>query len=64
MATKLHTRRARYIPKGKERGRAQRMKTFLTEEAAKKYATSLGLKGFKVQRTNYGLGKKFKIILE
>ena len=64
MAKKTHTKRWRYVPKGKERNRSPRLKTFLTEIAAKKHAESLGLKNFKVQRMNFGLGKKFKIILE
>ncbi|MBI2148206.1 hypothetical protein HYU23_00850 [Candidatus Woesearchaeota archaeon] len=64
MTKKTHTKRWRYIPKGKERNRTSRFKTFDTDEAANKYASSLGLKKFKVQRTNFGLGKKFKIILE
>lgn len=64
MVGKIHTRRWRYIPKGSERNRSGRFKTFESEDAAKKYAASIGLKAFKVQRTNFGLGKKFKIILE
>jgi|GEM_PF-4383930 len=64
MASKVHTRRLRYIPKGKERNRAPRMKTFLLEAAAIKHAEFLGLKGFKVIKSNLGLGKKFKIVLK
>ncbi len=64
MAQKIHTRRLRYIPRGKERNRCSRLKTFLTEELAKEYAKSEGFKAFKIQKTNFGLGKKFKIILE
>ncbi len=64
MAKKIHTKRLRYIPRGNERNRAPRLKTFLTEDAAKKYAESLKLKNYKVQKTNFGLGRKFKIVLE
>lgn len=64
MVKKIHTRRLRYMPKGKERNRMSRMKTFLTEAAAKKHAESKGLKNFKIVKMNYGLGKKFKIVLE
>ena len=64
MAGKIHGRRRRYIPKGPERNRKSRFKTFGKEEDAIKHAESLGLKKFKVIRTNYGLGKKFKIVAE
>ena len=64
MVRKIHGRRKRYMPKGKERGRKPRFKTFFTEEGAKKHAESLGLKKYRVYRSNYGLGKKFKIVLE
>ena len=64
MAKRIHTRRLRYIPKGSERNRDKRLKTFSTEEAAKIYAERLSLKNYKIQRTNFGLGKKFKIVLE
>jgi len=64
MVKKIHTRRLRYIPKGKERNRAGRFKTFLTEEAAKNHAEALGLKNYKIHKTSFGLGKKFKITLE
>jgi len=64
MVKKIHGRRLRYIPKGNERNRKNRMKTFENEEQANKYANSLGLKKFKVVKTNYGLGRKFKIVIE
>lgn len=64
MAKKIHTRRWRYTPKGPERNRKKRLKTFSSDAAAKKYIELLGLKKFKVIRTNYGLGKKFKIVKE
>lgn len=64
MAKKIHTRRWRYRPKGPERNRKHRLKTFSSDVAANKYAESIGLKKFKVIRTNYGLGKKFKIVKE
>ncbi len=64
MPKRIHTRRRRYIPVGNERNRKKRMKTFSSEDAAKKYAESLGLKNFKVVRLNFGLSKKFKIVKE
>ncbi len=64
MAGKIHTRKKRYLPVGNERNRKSRMKTFASEEAAKKYAESLGLKKYIVCRGNYGLSRKFKIVLE
>lgn len=64
MTKKIHGRRRRYIPRGKERNRSKRLKTFSTEDAAKKYAQAIGLKNFRVAKTNFGLGRKFKIILE
>ncbi len=62
MVKALHGRRLRYIPRGNERNRKGRLKTFNTEEAAKKYALSLGLKKFEIVRTNYGLGRKYKVV--
>ncbi|HLC58313.1 MAG TPA: hypothetical protein VJI68_00470 [Candidatus Nanoarchaeia archaeon] len=64
MVRKMHTRRLRYIPKGNERNRTSRLKTFLTEAAAKKHAEELGIKKFTVIRSKFGLSKKFKIIPE
>lgn len=64
MVKKTHTKRWRYIPKGNERNRKERFKTFETEELAKKHAESLKLKKYRVHRTNFGLGRKFKIVLE
>ncbi len=64
MAGKIHTRRWRYIPKGPERNRKPRLKTFKTEEEAKKYAESLKLKNYRIAKANYGLSKKYKIFLE
>jgi len=64
MAKRLHTRKKRYLPKGPERNRKKRFKTFLDETKAKTYAESLGLKKYKVVKSNYGLSKKFKIVLE
>jgi hypothetical protein len=64
MAKKIHARRKRYMPRGNERNRAPRLKSFLTVEAATKHAQSLGLKKFKIARTNFGLGKKFRIHVE
>ncbi len=46
MARKVHTKRRRYLPRGNERNRKPRMKTFLTIEAAKKYAEGLKLKKY------------------
>ncbi len=63
MVKTIHTRRARYIPVGKQRNRASRFKTFLTEEAADKYAKSLKLENYIVKKAQFGLSKKFKIIL-
>lgn len=62
MAKKIHGRRRRYIPEGNERNRKSRFKTFSKEEDAKKYAETLKLKKFKIVKTNYGLGRKFKIV--
>lgn len=62
MAKKIHGRRMRYIPRGNERNRKSRLKTFNKEEDAKRYAEGLGLGKFKVVRTKYGLGRKFKIV--
>jgi len=64
MVKRIHGRRERYIPRGNERNRKSRLKTFKTENAAKSYAESLKLKKFKVVKTNYGLGRKFKIVIE
>ena len=64
MVKRIHGRRRRYIPRGNERNRKSRLKTFLKEEDAKRYAGSLKLKKFKIVRTNYGLGRKFKIVVE
>lgn len=64
MVKKIHTRRRRYLAVGPERNRKKRLKTFVSEDAAKKYAESLGLKKFKVIRTNFGLGRKFKVVEE
>ena len=64
MTKKIHGRRLRYIPQGKERGRKPRFKTFDTEVAAKKHAETKGLKKYRIYRSNYGIGKKFKIVLE
>ena len=63
MAKKLHGRRRRYLPVGNERGRKPRIKTFLTEDAAEKHAEKLKLKNYKILKTNYGLGKKYKIVI-
>lgn len=64
MAKKIHGRKRRYLLVGGERNRVKRMKTFTTEEAAKKHAISLKLKKYRVYRSNYGLGKRFKIVEE
>lgn len=64
MAKKIHTRRRRYAPSGPERNRKKRFKTFKTEDQAKAYAEKLKLNNYKVVKTNYGLGKKFKVVLE
>ena len=64
MAKKIHGRRRRYMPRGTERNRAPRLKSFLTEAAATKHAENLGLKNYKVYKTSFGLGKKFRIKVE
>jgi hypothetical protein len=63
MAKVIHTRRARYIPVGKQRNRTPRFKTFLTQEAAEAHAKFLELTEYTVARSNHGLSKKFKIVL-
>ena len=52
------------MPVGNERNRKKRLKTFTSEEAAKKYAEGLELKKFKILKVNFGLSKKFKILQE
>ena len=52
------------MPRGPERNRKRRLKTFSSEDGAKKYAESLGFKKFSVVKTNFGLGRKFKIVKE
>ncbi len=64
MAKRVHTRRRRYMPVGNERNRKKRLKTFTSEEAAKKYAEGLKLKKFKILKVNFGLSRKFKIMEE
>lgn len=64
MPAKMHPKQWRYVPIGKERNRKSRFKTFLDETKAKEYAEKLKLKNFKVVKTNFGLGRKFKIVLE
>ena len=63
MVKRFHTRKLRYLPKGPERNRLKRFKTFTDESKAKAYAESLG-KGYKAVKSNYGLSKKYKIIFE
>lgn len=60
----MHPKQWRYIPRGPERNRKPRMKTFLDETKAKAYAESLKLKNYKIIKSNFGLSKKFKIVLE
>ena len=64
MVKKIHTKQWRYVAKGPERNRKPRFKTFLDETKAKAHAESLGLKNYKIIKSNYGLSKKFKIVLE
>lgn len=49
--------------KGKEKPlqRKRRAKTFASEEQAKANAEKRGLKGYKIERLNFGISKKFKI---
>ena len=47
------------------RNRARRLKTFKNEEAAKKYAESLGIKNFELRNSKPGsTEKKIKIIVK
>jgi len=62
MVKKIHGRRKRYIPIGTSRNRKPRMKTFTTEVVAKAYAEKLELKSYSIEKTKYGLGKKYKIV--
>lgn len=64
MATKIHTKTKRYLPKGPERNRKPRFKTFLDAGKAKEHAEKLKLKKYSIVKMNYGLGKKYKIMLE
>ena len=49
--------------KGKEGSlqRKRRPKTFASEELAKANAEKRGLKGYKIERLNFGISKKFKV---
>ena len=40
------------------------MKTFNTEKLAKEYAEKLKIKNYSIEKMRYGLGKKYKIVLE
>ena len=64
MVKKMHPRQWRYIPKGPERNRKSRFKTFLDEKKAEEHAKKLNLKNFKIVKARYGLSKKYKIVLE
>ena len=43
------------------RERSKRMKTFKTEEAAKKWAEAKKLTKYKIVKMNLGLSKKYKV---
>ena len=60
----MHTKQWRYVPRGKERNRKPRFKTFLDETKAKEYAEKLKLNNYKIIKARFGLSKKFKIVLE
>lgn len=64
MVRKIHTKRWRYIPIGPERNRSKRPKTFLDQTKAKEYAEKLKLKNYKIEKVNFGLSKKYRIVLE
>jgi len=64
MVKKIHGRRKRYIPISDLRNRKPRMKTFNTEKLAKEYAEKLKIKNYSIEKMRYGLGKKYKIVLE
>jgi len=60
---RIHTRQARKLrmAKVKGRNRKKRPKTFKTEESAKKYAESKGLKNYKLVNISIS-SKKIKIV--
>lgn len=62
MAHKIHGRKRRYLARGPERNRKKRPKTFKSEQLAKAYAQSQGIKEYLIEKMNYGLSKKFRIV--
>lgn len=62
MSKKIHTRRRRYLPKGNERNRKKRGRTFFSLEEARIYAEKHEIKDYAVERMNYGLSRKFRIV--
>lgn len=59
MATHIQ-HRERVIKNG--RNRKSRPKTFKTEESAKTWAESQGMKSFDLVRLTYGISKKIKVV--
>ena len=64
MPKTMHTKQWRYIPRGNERNRKPRLKTFLEESKAKEHAEKLKLKNYTIIKSRYGLSKKYKIVPE
>jgi len=62
MAHKIHGRKRRYLARGSERNRKVRPKTFKSEQLAKTYAEKQGIKEYLIERMNYGLSNKFRIV--
>ena len=62
MVKKLHQKTKRYLPRAKRKPRGDRLKSFKSEEAAKKWAESNGIKDYSVKRLQFGLSKKCVVI--
>ncbi|HLC86424.1 MAG TPA: hypothetical protein VJG30_04005 [Candidatus Nanoarchaeia archaeon] len=62
MTHKIHGRKRRYLARGPERNRKARPKTFKSEAEARKYAEKHVIKEYLIERMNYGLSKKFRIV--
>jgi hypothetical protein len=62
MPKKIQQRKVRYMPRKRRKPRAERPKSFASEQAAQKWAEENGVKDYEIKRLRLGLSKKCKIV--